>query len=103
MNAVYEQLAPPAVLSRWVAAFWQLRDAEGDGTPGTQRVLPDGCVDILFDFGRWRASGRNVGMIAPATRLVGTMTRDDDPGRGWRRAAVTPTNRTSAGILASSR
>lgn len=63
------------MLSRWIAAFWQLRDAGGADAPGTQRVLPDGCVDILFDFGRWHASGCNVGMAAPAGRLVGTMTR----------------------------
>jgi len=75
VNTVYEQLAPPAVLARWIAAFWQLRDAEGEQAPGAQRVLPDGCVDILFDFGRWRAGGCNVGMGAPAGRLVGTMTR----------------------------
>jgi AraC-like DNA-binding protein len=75
MNYRYEQLAPPAALSRWIAAFWQLRDAQDDDAPGTQRVLPDGCMDILFDFGRWRASGCNVGMVAPAGRLVGTMTR----------------------------
>jgi hypothetical protein len=75
VNYVYEELAPPAVLSRWIAAFWQLSDTQGDDAPRTQRVLPDGCVDILFDFGRWRASDRNVGIAAPAGRLIGTMTR----------------------------
>jgi AraC-like DNA-binding protein len=75
VNYVYEQLAPPAVLSRWIAAFWQLRDAAGGDAPVTQRVLPDGCVDILFDFGRWRASSSYIGMAAPAARLVGPMTR----------------------------
>jgi AraC-like DNA-binding protein len=74
VNYVYEQQAPPLVLSRWIAAFWQLRDAQGDDAPQTQRVLPDGCMDILFDFGRWRA-GRNGGTAAPAGRLIGTMTR----------------------------
>jgi AraC-like DNA-binding protein len=75
VSYVYEELASPAVLSGWIAAFWQLRDAEDNDDPGTQRVLPDGCVDILFDFGRWRAGGCNVGMVGPAGRLVGTMTR----------------------------
>ena len=75
MNYTYEELAPSAALSPWIAAFWQVRDAPGDNAPKTQRVLPDGSVDILFDFGRWRASGRHVSVAARAGSLIGTMTR----------------------------
>jgi AraC-like DNA-binding protein len=75
VNCAYEELAPPAALSPWVTAFWQLRAAPGDDAPKTQRVLPDGSVDILFDFAQWRTDGGKVGVPARAGRLIGTMTR----------------------------
>jgi AraC-like DNA-binding protein len=74
VNYVYEELAPPAALSRWVAAFWQLRDGNESSAFAVQRVLPDGCVDILFDFGQWNA-GTCSRLAPPAARLIGTMTR----------------------------
>jgi AraC-like DNA-binding protein len=75
VSHLYEELAPSAALSRWIAAFWQLRSVGAESTSNTHRVLPDGCVDILFDFPRWRADGGNVGVAGPAGRLIGTMTR----------------------------
>jgi AraC-like DNA-binding protein len=51
-----EHVAPPPALAAVVDAFWQ---HDGDQQ---LRVLPDGCMDFIFDLERGRA------------RLVGTMT-----------------------------
>lgn len=52
-----EEVAPPAPLAAVVDAFWH-----SDGTGGLIRVLPDGCMDFIFDLERGTA------------RLVGAMT-----------------------------
>ena len=66
----YEEMRPPADLSPWIAALWQIRGAADSALPA-HRVLPDGCADILVDVGAWSRSG---GRIASAS-LVGPMTR----------------------------
>lgn len=71
MNGRYQEMAPHPALSGWVAAFWQLHDVRRNVAPPIQRVLPDGCVDIVFDWGQWESDGR----ADAAARLIGTMTR----------------------------
>lgn len=56
----YHEVAPPPALRGHVECFWVAR-----GASGPQRILPDGCVDFLFDA----ASGGH------GARLVGAMTR----------------------------
>jgi AraC-like DNA-binding protein len=56
----YREIAPLPALAEWVECFWTHRD---DGTSGVHRVLPDGCVDLVFDL----AAGEGM--------AVGTMTR----------------------------
>ncbi|HYI12597.1 MAG TPA: AraC family transcriptional regulator [Thermoanaerobaculia bacterium] len=56
----YAELAPTAALRPWVECFWTRRD---DAPRGEQRVLPDGCADLVFDL----RSGES--------DVVGTMTR----------------------------
>ncbi len=55
----YAELAPSAALRPFVETFWTIDGAVGDGG---HRVLPDGCMDLVFD----RAEG---------ARVVGAMTR----------------------------
>ena len=59
---MYLETTPAARLSKHVECFWSNVPSEGDGE---QRVLPDGCTDLIFSFfgGRVRASA------------VGTMTQ----------------------------
>lgn len=52
-----EEVAPPAELAGVVDAFWQ-----SEGTGGPIRVLPDGCMDFIFDLEHGTA------------RLIGAMT-----------------------------
>src|SRR5437867_3470268 len=41
------ELAPPERLRPWVDAFWT---RPGSASPLRQRVLPDGCADIVVDL-----------------------------------------------------
>lgn len=45
----YSQFAPTRILTPFVACYWTITGA--DENPATRiRVLPDGCMDIIFDF-----------------------------------------------------
>jgi AraC-like DNA-binding protein len=56
----YREHAPSPALRRIVACYWTLRSAPG---ARSHRVLPDGCLDLLFDLAR------------PSASVVGVMTR----------------------------
>jgi len=62
----YHERPPTAALRPWVAALWQW---DGGVGPRTFRVVPDGCVDVIFTRRR-EPSGD-----ACELELVGTMTR----------------------------
>src|SRR4051794_18903260 len=38
---------PPAALAPFVDAFWSRSANRSDGSTGPQRILPDGCLDIV--------------------------------------------------------
>ena len=54
----YAESLPSESLRPWIECFWSVTDAEGE-----QRILPDGCADLVFD----RTSGE--------ATVVGTMTK----------------------------
>jgi len=56
----YLELLPSPALQPWVECFWTRID---EGSSGEQRVLPDGCADLLFD------------LTCGESSVVGTMTR----------------------------
>lgn len=60
----YRESSPSPLLQEWIAAYWSI-DSAVDGALATQRILPDGCADLICDF-----SG-----MSPRMRWVGTMTR----------------------------
>ena len=68
----YTEVAPPTDLAGVVDRFW-LRASRRPASGRTQRILPDGCVDVIVDVERG------------AAELVGAMTRaievPDGPGR----------------------
>ena len=43
-----KECAPPAALAPYVECFWSRTASEPDPPGGTHRVLPDGCLDIIF-------------------------------------------------------
>ncbi|UUZ95369.1 hypothetical protein LJK87_13410 [Paenibacillus sp. P25] len=62
----YREYAPGPSLAPYVACYWTVDFEPGRGSQ-VHRIIPDGCVDIIFD--RRSASSRKVAFIA------GLMTR----------------------------
>jgi AraC-like DNA-binding protein len=81
---MYRELAPSAALRPWVACYWS-RDAFVARDAVTQRVLPDGCVDVIFDctdahaFGVGAMTSPLVLQSARGPEMLGVRFR---PGRG---------------------
>jgi AraC-like DNA-binding protein len=69
----YRELTPPAVLAPFVDCIWTLRSQAPLDAPVRNRVLPDGCVDIIFDFGQHSARATTEPRLR--SYLVGAMTR----------------------------
>jgi AraC-like DNA-binding protein len=65
---MYRELSPPPALAADVECFWTM---EGEvSRPRRNRVVPDGCADIILDLGPGAGqAGR------PEAMAVGTMTR----------------------------
>ena len=76
----YREIAPSARLERFVECFWISEHSGASSDP--LRVLPDGCVDLLFELDAARDDD--------AGRVVGAMTRPflADRSRSRRFAAV---------------
>lgn len=62
----YHEFSPGPALQGFVECFWTSRVREARRTPAFHRVLPDGCMDVLFDF---------VGSGSERALVIGTMTR----------------------------
>lgn len=71
----YSEIRPTAPLRRFVECFWTL---EGDGsvaTPPAERILPDGCVELILNFGdRFLQHFDGERKVQPRNFLVGQMT-----------------------------
>ncbi len=46
----YQEYTPHPQLEPFIKCFWSL-DAEAEAQPAKQRVLPDGCMEMLFNYG----------------------------------------------------
>ena len=68
---VYRERPPPAALRSHVACAWNGRLGD-DGTPYADRVLPDGCVDLVWDGSRLFVAGPDTGPVAIERRPGGT-------------------------------
>jgi AraC-like DNA-binding protein len=51
MHPVYREHAPSAALSDVVQCYWTSRSAAPLGAAQVNRVLPDGCMDVIFNLG----------------------------------------------------
>ena len=64
---LYTSIAPQFLLTPYIDAYWSVQGAELDST--TNKILPDGCVDIIFNL------GEDVGnMKSGKAYLIGAMT-----------------------------
>jgi AraC-like DNA-binding protein len=70
----YSEAAPHPALSKYVDAYWTVTGSSKTST--VEKILPDGCVDIIFNVGDdcYTDNGA-VLMKNDRTYLVGTMTR----------------------------
>lgn len=66
----YEEAPPGASLRHAIACYWQIAGHTGAGPGQLHRILPDACVDVIFDLQVWRLRA-----TPDAAQLVGTMTR----------------------------
>jgi AraC-like DNA-binding protein len=77
-EAGYREWRPAEALSRHLACTWAGR-LGSDGTPFTDRVLPDGCIDIIWDGARLFVAGPDTGPVAlarqPGAYYVGVRFR----------------------------
>ena len=47
----YAEYRPSAPLAQWVRCYWVLECAAADVSPEPERVLPDGCTEIIVHYG----------------------------------------------------
>ncbi|HKR22648.1 MAG TPA: AraC family transcriptional regulator [Pyrinomonadaceae bacterium] len=70
----YSEILPKPPLNNFVECFWTLEgDGPADGTP--ERILPDGCVELILNFGARFSQHTDAGrVLQPRHFLVGQMT-----------------------------
>ncbi len=73
----YAEAAPAAPLSRHVSCLWTRRVP--DGAERTHRVVPDGCMDIIWNGASLQVAGPDTGPVfprlPPGARLVAVRFR----------------------------
>lgn len=67
---MYREVPPPLLLRPLVECFWTLEAPPG-AARREHRVLPDGCVDVIFDLG----AARERAPAGPPLFVAGAMTR----------------------------
>jgi len=70
----YSEIEPHLTLSNYVGAYWTA--CGSSKKPTVEKILPDGCVDIIFNLGNdcYTENGTFL-MKSEGVYLVGTMTR----------------------------
>lgn len=76
--SIYREHEPHPALRRHVECYWTVTGRVGPGQANHLTVLPDGCMDILFNFGDPPLNG---GVPTGGGCAVGTMTRALEVGR----------------------
>jgi AraC-like DNA-binding protein len=79
MNSHYREYRPSPALAPFVECYWsRVPDRHEAPQPSSHTVLPDGCLDIVFNFGDVRTGGAPGGTAQRAVQrggaVVGTMT-----------------------------
>lgn len=71
----YIEFKPRPPLNRFVECFWTLQ-SDGIADPATaERILPDGCVELILNFGeRFSQHDGETKSLQPRNFLVGQMT-----------------------------
>lgn len=80
MDLSFLRLAPPADLVEHVENFWFMRGSGPSAMPGGHRILPDGCMEFVFQLGDPFRERKPDGTwrLQPHLLLVGQMERRVD-------------------------
>ncbi|HXM54747.1 MAG TPA: DUF6597 domain-containing transcriptional factor, partial [Candidatus Dormibacteraeota bacterium] len=84
LGSVYRELEPRPALREHVACVWYQRVGPDEPADNVQRVLPDACIDVVWDVrGRIFVAGPDTGPVlepmGPGSLYAGARFR---PGRG---------------------
>lgn len=98
----HHEYSPGTALVDWVECFWIGATAGTERTPVSHRIIPDGCMDVIFDFSP--DAKRRVSVIGTMTRpLVFETNKRVDllgirflPGRLPRQVSVDASELTDA-------
>lgn len=73
----YREIQPSAALARFVECFWTLENDAGTAATQAERILPDGCVELILNFGERFREHKDDGREErqPQHLLVGQMTQ----------------------------
>jgi len=72
----YQEYYPNLPLNRYVECFWTLEGNSEPGAPEPERVLPDGCAELILNFGdRFIQHNGDGPQTQPLNFLVGQITR----------------------------
>jgi len=73
----YQEIQPAPILRPYVRCYWTLEAPPGGPGSDAQRVLPDGCVEIVINLGDRFVRRDDVGRVErqPRVLLVGPTTR----------------------------
>jgi AraC-like DNA-binding protein len=78
MSSAYHEHQPSPALTPFVECYWSRVSGSSSAMQPAHAVLPDGCMDIVFNFGDVRTSGAADGTAQRAVQrggaVVGTMT-----------------------------
>lgn len=89
---MYREHAPPPALASRVECFWTIRAPAPAHAPRVSRILPDGCMDVIFTLGDApHRTSRSVAVGAMRTAaIVGAAGRVDTLGIRFRPGAAAP-------------
>ena len=73
----YSEILPIPALTRFVECFWILENDAGPAATQPERLLPDGCIELILNFGEPFREHKDDGQEErqPQHLLVGQMTR----------------------------
>jgi AraC-like DNA-binding protein len=74
----YREYLPHPALRNYIDAYWTV-NLDHQAVPGTTRILPDCCTDLIFNRGNTIYNGnQHAEMVPEKSYLVGTMTTYKD-------------------------
>lgn len=71
----YREIKPTPTLRRFIECFWTLAGSGSLAAAPPERILPDGCVELILNFGdRFCQHDNGVKQLQPRNFIVGQMT-----------------------------